>query len=125
MQLKKPCKNCPFAKSEHRITFRCRERAEEIAEQAYRQGFPCHLSADYQEGEDEGGYGEGGYVFGQGTQHCAGALGMFANEYRFDGTVWPAIDNDEDEAERIVKRMGDNLDLCFESEEEFLAANSG
>lgn len=124
--LKKPCKNCPFAKAETRIKFRCRERAEEIAEQAYRSGFPCHLSAEYQESEDDGGVGDGGYVFGAETQHCAGALGVMANDYLMTGSPWPAIDNSEDMAEKIIERMGpENLALCFESEEDFIEANNG
>lgn len=95
------------------------------AEQAYRTGFPCHLSADYD--EDEPGDGEAaGYVFGAETQHCAGALGTFANEYRHDGMVWPAIDNSEAMAEQIIERMGDaGLAMCFESEQEFIDANDG
>jgi hypothetical protein len=122
MQLRKPCKNCPFGVAETRIKFRCRERAEEIAEQAYRDGFPCHLSAEL---EDDDDFGEGGgYVPGPNTQHCAGALGMFANEYQFGGSVWPAIGNSERVAEQIIKRMGpEGLAMCFESEAAFIEAN--
>lgn len=120
--LKRPCKNCPFGKAETRIIFRCKERAEEIAEQAYRTGFPCHLSADYDDDEDGEG---GGYVFGAETQHCAGALGTFANEYRMMGGSWPAIDNSEEMAEQIIERMGDEgLAMCFESEQDFIEANA-
>lgn len=42
LKLKKPCLHCPFSKHPERIRFTCRERAEEIEEIAYRQGFPCH-----------------------------------------------------------------------------------
>jgi len=116
--LKKPCKNCPFGIAETRIKFACRERAEEIEEQAYRQGFPCHLSADLQEDTD---YSDGGYVFGEGTQHCAGALGMYING---DHYGWPAIENDEDLADEIAERMGlDGLAMCFGSEKDFIDAN--
>jgi len=115
-ELKKPCKNCPFGIAETRIKFACKERAEEIAEQAYRQGFPCHLSADYDDDEEYGGY-----VFGENTQHCAGAIGMFIND---SDTGWPALDNDEDLVEKIAEQMGPkNLALCFPSEEEFIEAN--
>lgn len=121
--LRKPCKNCPFGVADTRIRFRTRDRAEEIAEQAYRNGFPCHLSAEYLE-DDEFGEG-GGYVPGSNTQHCAGALGMFANEFQSLGSPWPAIDNCEDTAERIIERMGpEGLAACFESEEAFLDANT-
>lgn len=70
--LKRPCKNCPFRTDETAIRFACRERAEEIEESAYRNGFPCHLSAHIDEDDDDAGY-----EFGEGTQHCAGALLMY------------------------------------------------
>ena len=118
--LKKPCKNCPFSKAETRIRFACTERATEIAESAYRNGFPCHLSAVDTSDEDPE---YGGYVFGAETQHCAGALGMFINDSNYG---WPAIDNDEDLAEEIELRMGrSGLDLCFDSEDDFIKANRG
>lgn len=111
--LRKPCKNCPFTNGPSRITFRCRERAEEIEESAYRNGFPCHLSAELHEDED----GEtSGYVPGPNTQHCVGAIGMFLNG-GYDTT--PGMDNrtiraDYSEAQRVA----------FESVEAFLDANS-
>lgn len=118
--LKKPCKNCPFSNTPTRIKFAGIERATEIAESAYRNGFPCHLSAVHLDEEDDP-IGEGGFVPGDGTQHCAGALGMFArSEF---GSGWPGIGNDEDEVERILDRMGSNIELCFETEEEFIEAN--
>ena len=43
--LKEPCTHCPFRSDDTRITFRGRERTEEIEEGAYRRDFPCHLSA--------------------------------------------------------------------------------
>lgn len=95
-QLKRPCKNCPFAPTKTRITFRCKERAEEISESAYRKGFPCHLSAVSTEDD----HGEsGGYVFGEKTQHCVGALMMFITEGGAEG--YPGIFNDDELAERI------------------------
>ena len=87
LNLKVPCKNCPFANRDTRIRFRCRERAEEIEEHAYRRGFPCHLSATLE--EDENGESSG-YEFGPNTQHCAGAIGMFLNE---GYTAWPGTGN--------------------------------
>ena len=71
--LRTPCKNCPFRTDETAIRFACRERAEEIEESAYRNGFPCHLSAEYTGDDDE----DGGYEFGENTQHCAGAMIMY------------------------------------------------
>jgi hypothetical protein len=70
--LKTPCKNCPFRTDATAIRFSCRERAEEIEESAYRHGFPCHLSAELNEDDENGGY-----EFGANTQHCAGALLMY------------------------------------------------
>lgn len=117
--LKKPCKNCPFADTEHRIVFACRERAEEIAETAYRNGFPCHLSAEHIEEEDDP-IGGGGFYAGSETQHCAGALMMFMWQQEY---CWPGVDNDED----LVTRLWDQLDFdngrAFQSEEEFIEAN--
>jgi hypothetical protein len=121
--LKRPCKNCPFGKADTRITFAGRDRAAEIAESAYRNGFPCHLSAHNL--EDDEGYGEGGFVFAAdgSTQHCAGAIGMFLN----DGySEWPGIDNDCELAERLAEQLGDaGLALCFDTEEDFIEANRG
>lgn len=116
--LKRPCKNCPFGIAETRIKFACRERAEEIEESAYRRGFPCHLSAEHDESGEE--YGGDGYVFARdgSTQHCAGAAGTFIN----DGySEWPGIDNDDELAERLAQQI--DLAACFQSVEDFLAAN--
>ncbi len=115
-QLKRPCRNCPFSTVETRIKFSCRERAEEIAETAYRQGFPCHLSAAYEEETD---YRPGGFVFGEKTQHCAGAIMMFLAD---DHDCWPGINNDDGLADRLRERM-DWTAPHFESEEAFLEAN--
>lgn len=71
--LKTPCKNCPFRSDATAIRFACRERAQEIEESAYRNGFPCHLSAVDTSDEDEE---NGGYTFGENTQHCAGYIIM-------------------------------------------------
>lgn len=112
LDLKKPCKNCPFADTPHRIVFANSERAAEIAELAYRQGFPCHLSATLDEDDEDAGY-----EFGPNTQHCAGAIGTFLNDGQEYG--WPGVDNepppgDWSEAQRVA----------FQSEEDFIAANA-
>ena len=113
--LKTPCKNCPFRNDETRITFACEERAREIAESAYRNGFPCHLSAVLVEVNED----ESGYSVGRDTQHCAGAIIMFL----LDGNdTWPGIDNDEELAERLGEQMDFNAPV-FETEEAFIEAN--
>lgn len=115
--LKTPCKNCPFRNDATRITFSCEERAEEIAETAYRNGFPCHLSAALIEDED----GEnGGFVEGENTQHCAGAIIMFLKDGNDCG--WPGIDNDQELAETLESQM-DMKAPVFESEQAFIEAN--
>lgn len=114
--LKTPCKNCPFRTDETRITFQCRERAEEIEEQAYRLGFPCHLSAVCIEDP----FGEEGFHPGENTQHCIGAIIMYIKSGE---DCWPGIDNDED----LVVRLWDQIDLnapVFESPDDFLDANT-
>jgi hypothetical protein len=114
-QLKRPCKNCPFAPVETRIKFSCAERAEEIAESAYRNGFPCHLSAVYVDDEDDGGY-----VFGSKTQHCVGAAMMFMAD---GNDTWPGIYNDDELAERWRDRI-DWSAPHYASEQDFIEANS-
>lgn len=116
--LKTPCKNCPFRSDDTRITFATRGRAEEIAESAYRNGFPCHLSANHIEEDEHLGI-EGGYVFGKDTQHCAGAIIMFIKDGH-DCT--PGTGNDEDLFERLRVQMDFNAPV-FDSESEFIAAN--
>lgn len=116
-QLKRPCKNCPFAPTKTRIKFSCRERAEEISETAYRNGFPCHLSAIDTSEDNE----DGGYVFGENTQHCVGAIMMFISDG--NDTGWPGIFNDEE----LLNRLADYVDWkapYFETEEDFIGANS-
>jgi hypothetical protein len=113
--LKRPCKNCPFTPTETRIRFACKVRAEEIAESAYRNGFPCHLSAVDTSDDDEE---RGGYVFGEKTQHCAGAIMMFLRDQ--SGDPWPGIGNDEELAE-LLERYMDWKAPHYESEEDFIA----
>ena len=116
----KPCKHCPFRREAPAIRFACKDRAREIAESAYRYGFPCHKSAVYVEDETGDGEFEGFYP-GEKTQHCAGAIMMFMH----DGVdCWPGVDNDEE----LVQRLWDQYDWSaqvFESEEEFIEANRG
>lgn len=116
--LKTPCKNCPFMNTKDGIKFSCRERAEEIEEQAYRHGFPCHLSAVDSSDEDE----DGGYVFGEDTQHCAGALLMFLKDGYDSGNV-PMEQLDEDEADRIKQRLNWKAPV-YECVEDFLNAST-
>ena len=115
--LKTPCKNCPFRTDDTRIVFRGRERAEEIAESAYRNGFPCHLSAEYVE-DDE--YDSGGYYAVENSQHCVGALMMFAKD---GNDTWPGIDNDEDLIANLYDRLDWNAPV-FDTEQDFIDANA-
>lgn len=121
----RPCKICPFANTPDRITFACRERAAEIENAAYRQGFVCHEHAEYIEGTD---YCDGGFDFKQdgSSQHCFGALAMYLkNEWKNVPFEW-ACENDPDLEERWWKRVDmEALKTVFESEEEFLEANDG
>ncbi len=117
-KLRQPCKNCPFAPTDTRIVFACKERAEEIEETAYRNGFPCHLSAeDTSEDEDGNENPEGGFEFGEKTQHCAGAIMM--NIKSGYGSPWPGIGNDEDLLEKLEANM-DWKAPHYESEEDFV-----
>lgn len=114
--LKTPCKNCPFANTKDGIKFQSRQRAADIEESAYRNGFPCHLSADYDEDEDDGGF-----VFGDNTQHCAGALIMFFKD-GYDGNV-PFEQLSDKEQDRIRARL--NMDApVYDSVEDFLNAST-
>lgn len=111
--LKTPCKNCPFRNDETAIRFACKERAIEIEESAYRNGFPCHLSAvDTSDDDPE----NGGYVFGENTQHCAGAIIMYI---KGDNYAWPGVDNDEELVDRLEQQM-DMSAPVWEGEQEFL-----
>lgn len=121
--LKVPCKNCPFGTGKHRITFACKERAEEIAESAYRNGFPCHLSAHNTEDDDDDCGEESGFVFARhgNTQHCAGALAMFINDGH-DCT--PGTGNNEDLFETLRGQLVDAFPIVFETEQDFIEANA-
>ena len=111
-----PCTNCPFRSDETRITFRGRERAREIEEHAYRQGFPCHTSAVVREnpitGDEE-------FIEGERTQHCAGYILMQLHEGY--GSPWPGIDNDDELLDRLTETM-DWKAPVFENSEAFFEA---
>lgn len=113
--LKRPCKNCPFRTDATAIRFACRERAEEIEESAYRNGFPCHLSADLIEAEDAQD-GEGGFVFGDQTQHCVGATLLYARHG--DGNI-PFSRLSDRERERISARLDWSAPV-YETEDDFV-----
>ena len=116
LDMKRPCNLCPFRSDENSIRFADEERAMEIVMSALFHGFPCHKTADYAEGEE----GQGGYVFGQASQHCAGFLIMRLKED--SRNPWPAINVDSE----IISRLRESLDLnspVFPSIKEFLQAN--
>lgn len=114
--LKTPCKNCPFRTDKTGIRFSCLERAEEIEESAYRNGFPCHLSAHDTSDEDEE---NGGYEATEDSQHCIGFIIMKIKE----GEVcWPGVGNDEE----LVRRLEDRVNMkapVFEDTDAFFDAN--
>ena len=116
--LREPCKHCPFRTDETRITFRGRERAEEIEERAYRHGFPCHVSAECEENTLTG---EETFVFGEQTQHCVGYILMQLRDGC--GTPWPGIGNDEELADRLAERLDWDAPV-FENVQQFIEANS-
>lgn len=117
------CKLCPFRKGEGRITFACRERAEEIDEIAYREGFVCHEHSEHIEGDGE----ESGYFTFRddgSSQHCFGALAMYLRNG--DSTVvWEgATERDGKLEEYWWDRVRDKTFAeIFESPEAFLEAN--
>lgn len=120
--LKKPCKHCPFANTPDRITFACRERAEEIEEIAYREGFVCHQHSEYR--EDHEGFGS--YHFGHdgASQHCFGALAMYIKDGGANVPWEYAIAEDPELEARWWSRADPKaLKIIFDDEESFLAAN--
>lgn len=120
--LKKACKHCPFANTPDRITFQCRERAEEIEEIAYRQGFVCHQHAE--EVEDHEGFGSYHFSHDGSSQHCFGALAMYLRDGGANVPWEHAIDADPGLEVRWWSRANaDALATCFANEEEFLKAN--
>lgn len=67
--MKKCCGLCPFSAKD--TLWLTPKRAEEFAYMATNPytDFPCHKTADYDEGDD---YREGGYVHGQNSFTCHG-----------------------------------------------------
>lgn len=119
--LKKPCKLCPFVNTDTRITFACRERAQEIESMAYRQGFVCH---EHAECVKETEYEEGGFVFRNdgSSQHCWGALAMYVKE---GGSSVPWEGLTEKEQDRWWSRADKKaMATVFDNEEAFLEANA-
>ena len=118
----RPCDNCPFSTSPNRINFRNRERAQEIAELAYRSGFVCHEHGEDVE-EEESSYID--FRLDGSSQHCFGALYMHLREG--SGTVpWEhAVEEDPSLEERWWDRLPPGSeDGVFENEEAFLVANA-
>jgi len=97
------------------IRFSCRERADEIEEQAYRRGFPCHQSADYVESDDADLQEHDGFYFGEHTSHCAGALLMYADA---GGNV-PLQQEEEDLQDKVLAEL-DWRTPHFDNETDFL-----
>lgn len=118
------CEHCPFANTSDRITFRGRERAEEIEESAYRQGFVCHKHAEYV--EEEGLGQEGFYPREDGSsQHCFGAIAMYLHEGSGNIPWEHATEEDEGLATRWWDRVKlKDYEQCFDGTEEFIEANT-
>lgn len=121
----RPCKLCPFANTATRITFSCRERAEEIEEMAYRQGFVCHEHAELVE-DDDYFMEPGGYYQRQdgSSQHCFGALAMHIKNGG-SSVPWEVACADDEELEERWWNRADMkaLKTVFDNEEDFVAAN--
>lgn len=117
--LKTPCKNCAFRTDATAIRFTCVERAVEIEESAYRNGFPCHLSAEFQEETFEGAEDDG-YEPGPKTQHCAGYMIMQIIQGE---DCWPGVNNDE----AVVQAFADKMDQdapVFDNTDDWIASNN-
>ena len=119
--LKKPCKHCPFVNGPDRIRFACRERAEEIEELAYRQGFVCHEHGESREDDEDGGIE---FRLDGSSQHCWGALAM----YLHSGTGNIPWEDRIAENPELEERWWNRADMAafhsvFENEELFLEAN--
>lgn len=119
--LKKNCKHCPFANTPERITFRGRERAEEIEEILYRQGFVCHEHGETRDDE------EGSIDFRQdgSSQHCWAGLAMHI-QHGGSTVVWERACDEDPELEDYWWSRADKeaLTKVFQDEEEFFEANT-
>jgi len=121
--LKKACKHCPFMDTPERISFACLERAQDIEEEAYRRGFPCHEHAECVEEEDDLLGGGGFYERQDGsTQHCWGALAMYLQSGDSSVPWEQAIEDDESLEKRWWDRASiDALNKVFQQDEFFVA----
>lgn len=120
--LKRACKNCPFTDTPDRIVFACRERAEEIEELAYREGFVCHLHGE--DVEDCDGSSSIHFRSDGSSQHCFGALAMYLKDGGANVPWERAIDDDPGLEGRWWSRADpDALAQVFDDEEAFLEAN--
>lgn len=123
--LKRACKNCPFNNGPDRITFQCRERAEEIENILYRQGFVCHEHGEdvaVPFGDDEETHID--FRADGSSQHCFAGLAMHIKD---GGSTVPwetACDADPELEERWWSRAEPQaVAAAFDSEEEFFEAN--
>ena len=121
--LKKACTHCPFRKADEGIKFSCVERATEIEELAYRQGFVCHKHGESDDSEDGGIHNRADGS----SQHCFGALWMNLRD-GWDGNI-PFTNLDEDDQTRWWERMSmDEIcaadDDIFDDAEQFVAASA-
>ena len=119
-ELVKPCKHCPFRKDETAIRFSCLERAQEIEESAYRNGFVCHEHGQDVETDDASfvDFRDDGS-----SQHCFGALWMYMNTGAGGPLPWEYAK--ESVQDRFWSRMTDARitaanALVYESEDQFL-----
>jgi len=121
--LKRSCTHCPFANTETRIRFACRERAEEIEEIAYREGFVCHQHAEHI--EDSNGESDGYHFNRDGSsQHCFGALAMYIIPGGANIPWERAVEEDPELESRWWSRADPaSIQTIFEDEESFLDAN--
>jgi hypothetical protein len=59
---------------------------------------------------------DGGFEFGDNTQHCVGAIMMFLSD---SNDCWPGIDNDDELADRLNEYV-DWTAPHYETEEDFI-----
>lgn len=129
--LVRPCDNCPFRKDGGQIKFADIERAKEIEEMAYREGFVCHEHADYVEEDDYLLESEGYYERQDGSsQHCFGALFMYIGQG--DANIpWETYitENEANEGKwwdhLTSKQISHAHKVVFEDPEKFFEANGG